>query len=238
MRARRPAVLRFVPLVLALLASLSLAPAAAAHGHLEVGEYGLTIGWVNEPTFVGQPNGIEVFIEHHDTEAPVTDLTGEDLTVTVSTAGQDSEAIPLQPGFSLEGGFGTPGSYEAELTPTTPGEYTVHIVGTIHDTAVDVSMTSGEETFSSVRSSSEIEFPVKNPTMADVATRLDRLDGRIQELQATELRITTLETGISDARAAAERASTLGLLVGGAGLVAALVALYVGWRAGKRAGSA
>lgn len=237
MPPRRSAALRLGPLAAALLSSTVLPPAVAAHGHLEVGEFGISIGWINEPTFVGQPNGIAVFIDRHDTEEPVTDLTARDLSVIVSTAGQDSAALPLEPGFSLEGGFGTPGSYEAELTPTTPGEYTIHIVGTIHGTAVDVSMTSGEDTFSGVRSSREIEFPVQNPTMADVATRLDRLDARIQEIQndiPDAQEITDLRTAATDAKAAADAASRNGLLVGSAGLVVAVVAIAFAMRAGRR----
>ena len=63
-----------------LLASLTFAPAASAHAHIEVGEYHLGLGWMNEPTFVGQTNGIEVSVETHD-EEPVTDLTAESLAM-------------------------------------------------------------------------------------------------------------------------------------------------------------
>ena len=80
--------------------------------------------------------------------------------------------------------FGTPGQYVADLLPTVPGDYTFQFAGSLHGETVDVTVTSGEDTFSPVQSSSDIEFPVKVPTLADVATRLDRIDGRIEALQA------------------------------------------------------
>ncbi len=214
-----------------LVLSLALAPAAAAHSHHEVGEYGLTVGWADEPTFVGQPNAVELTIELHDTEAPVEDLADGALTVVVTTAGQDTAALPL------EAAFGSPGVYEASLLPTVPGEYTFHFVGTINDQAVDLSVTSGDDTFSSVRASTDVEFPVQVPTLADVATRLERIDGRIEELQTAAVDpqdIAALQTAVADAKAAADRASTMGLLVGGAGLVVAIGALWFAMRAGRR----
>jgi hypothetical protein len=220
-------------------ASLALAPATAAHTHLEVGDYHLSIGWLNEPTFVGLPNGVEVIVEDRD-EQPVTDLAEGDLMVVVSTAGQDSPSLPLAPGFNLEAGFGTPGQYEAELVPTTPGEYTFHFAGSIHDQSVDITVTSGEETFSPVRTSGDVEFPVKVPTLADVATRLDRIDGRIEALQSDAPGADALvaaEAAADAARTAgatADRALLTGLVVGGAGVVLAVIAIVVVLRAGRR----
>lgn len=234
---RFPRRLRVIVVMALMTIPLALAPAASAHTHIEVGEYHVSIGWVNEPTFVGQPNGVEFSIEDHD-EQPVTDLAAGAVQVVVSTAGGETAPLPLEPGFSVEGGFGTLGQYEAELMPTTPGEYTFHFTGSIHDEPVDVTVTSGEETFSPVRSSTEIEFPVKVPTLADVATRLDRIDGRIGAVQAdAPAALAAAQAATDAARAATEsanRALLIGSLVGGAGVVLALAALYVAIRAGRR----
>jgi hypothetical protein len=207
--------------------SLALAPAVFAHEHVHIGEYEAAVGWLNEPTFVGQPNGIEITITDHDGK-PVVDLADGDIKVVVTSAGVDSDQLSLAPGFDVEEGFGTPGQYEVELIPTAPGEYTFHFTGSIHDQAVDVSLTSGDETFSEVRTPTDLEFPVKNPTLADVATRLDRIDGRIEELQSGALdpqQIADLQTEIDAARNAADSANRnaqLGFLVGGIGLVVAI----------------
>jgi hypothetical protein len=231
--------IRAVALLALISASLALASATAAHTHIEVGDYVLSIGWLNEPTFVGQPNGVEVTVEDHD-EQPVTDLVEGDLMVVVSTAGQDSPSLPLAPGFNLEAGFGTPGQYDTELVPTTPGEYSFHVTGSIHDQPVDLTVTSGEDTFSPVRTSTDVEFPVKVPTLADVATRLDRIDGRIEALQSDAPGADALvaaEAAADAARTAgatADRALLTGLVVGGAGVVLAVIAIVVVLRAGRR----
>ena len=208
-------------------AALASAPAVLAHEHVHIGEYEAAVGWLNEPTFVGQPNGIEITITDHDGK-PVVDLAEGALKVVVTTAGVNSPELSLAPAFDVEEGFGTPGQYDVELVPTAPGEYTFHLTGAIHDQTVDVSLTSGDETFSEVRTSTDLEFPVKNPTLADVATRLDRIDGRIENLQAAAVdpqRLSNLQTEINAARGAAEAAdrnAQLGFFIGGAGLVVAL----------------
>jgi hypothetical protein len=231
-----PRRLRAIVVVALMSIPLALAPPASAHTHIDVGDYSLSIGWLNEPTFVGQPNGVEVTIEEN--KVPVTDLEAGALSVVVSTAGSETAALPLGPVFSVEGGFGTLGQYAAELMPTTPGEYTFHFTGTIHGEPVDVAVTSGEDTFSPVRSSTEIEFPVKVPTLADVATRLDRINGRIQAVQSdAPAALAAAQAATDAARAATESANVallIGSLVGGAGVVLAIAALFVATRAGRR----
>jgi hypothetical protein len=232
MRLTHPLRFAFVGAIAA--SSLAFAPAVLAHEHVHIGDYEAAVGWLNEPTFVGQPNGIEITITDHDGK-PVVDLAEGAIKVVVSTAGVDSEALSLSPGFSIAEGFGTPGQYEVELVPTAPGEYTFHFTGSIHDQAVDVSLTSGEETFSEVRTSSDLEFPVKNPTLADVATRLDRIDGRIEQLQADALdpqQLADLQTEINAARNAADdanRNALLGWLAGAIGIGLAI------WASRRRA---
>ena len=156
----------------------------------------------------------------------------------VSTAGESTAALPLEPAFVV-GVFGTPGQYVADLLPTVPGDYTFQFAGSLHDETVDVTVTSGEDTFSPVNASSDIEFPVKVPTLADVATRLDRIDGRIEEVQAGAGLAATANANATSALDAANRAVTVGALIGGAGLVTAVIALFVAWRTSRRgAGSA
>jgi hypothetical protein len=201
---------------------------ALAHVHEQAGPYSLEIGWQNEPTYVGQVNGVAVFV-HDQNDEPVTDLAPGDLTVVVSTGGHESAALALEPAFDEEEGFGTPGEYRATLLPTAPGDYTFHVSGTIHDQSVDVTVTSGEETFDSVLGPSEIEFPAKLPALTEIVTRLDRIDGRIEDLaeganqsdvDAARVAAEQATATARDASAAAQQALIVG---GGLGLAGVLV---------------
>jgi hypothetical protein len=225
---------RALAFAVGLIASASLAAPALAHTGHEVGEYILEIGWLHEPAFVGQPNAVQVTITHHDDGAAIIDLGSDDLTVVVSTAGVDSPSLVLEAAFDAVEKTGPLGEYDAAIVPTAPGDYTFHITGSIHDTAVDLSVTSGDETFDAVATSSELEFPAKMPTLTEVGTRLDRIDGRIEELQVAvdggdngdlDERLAQLQTAVNAAHGAADSANRnaqLGFFVGLIGILLAL----------------
>ena len=61
--------------------------------------------------------------------------------------------------LDLQPRFGQDGAYTADLLPTEAGDYTWHIFGDIAGTPVDVSMTSGPDTFSPVEARSALSFP-------------------------------------------------------------------------------
>jgi hypothetical protein len=96
--------------------------------------------------------------------------------------------------------FGEPGAYRSVFFPTAAGPYTFHIFGDVEGTAVDESFTSGPETFSEVQDVAGGQFPVQFPSTGDV---------------------------VRDAEAGANAATTatIALVLGGAGLIAGLVAL-------------
>ena len=98
--------------------------------------------------------------------------------------------------------FNQPGAYESVFFPTAAGPYTFHVFGEIEGQAVDESFTSGPETFSEVQDVAGGQFPVQFPATGDI---------------------------VRDAEAGATAASTamIALVLGGAGLVAGLVALGV-----------
>jgi len=205
---------------------LIAAPATSAHTHVHVGEYELGIGWGVEPTYVGVPNFVELSIENEAGD-PVTDLKPGDITVVVSTAGQSTEPLSIEPQFVV-GEFGEPGQYGADVLPTAPGDYTFTFAGTLKGETVDVTVASGDDTFSPVQASTDVEFPVKVPTMAEVAERLERIDGRIQD--ATVGAQASADAAVD----AANRATQLGVGIGGLGLVVAVIALAVAWRATRK----
>jgi hypothetical protein len=232
---------RRLPLAAVLAGSVlaALAPGAAAHSGIQVGEYLLAIGWRTEPAFVGQPNAVQVAIAHHADDSPVTDLAADALAVVVSTAGVASPPLALEPAFDAAEGTGALGEYGAALVPTAPGDYTFHITGSIHGTAVDVTLASGADTFDPVVGSGDLEFPDRLPSLDEVATHLDRIDARIAALQSAAPGSEALSVAqdaaaaAHAAAAAADRALLVGAVLGGAGLVFALAALVV-VRTGRR----
>lgn len=204
---------------LAAVFSLGVASLVAAHVVKQVGPYTVAIGWVKEPTYVGEQNAVQVVIKDADGN-PVDDLSPDDMTVVVSTGGQDSDPMSLAPTYDEDTGLGIPGDYEAPLIPTAPGDYTFHVSGKIHDTAIDETVTSSESTFDSAVEPIGIQFPDQLPAMGDVVTRIDRVDSRAG----------SAATSADRAASRASLALVVGGAVGGVGIVVGLVALAVAWR--------
>ncbi|SRR5713226_2967418 len=176
--------LRVSLLFIALFCGLTLVVAntAVAHEARKVGSYELAVGWADEPTFVGFRNAVELILKDAKGK-PVLNL-GDTLKVEVMFGDQKSELLTLEPAFDLEEGFGTPGDYRAALIPTRPGTYTFHFVGSIRGQKIDQRFTSSEKTFDSPRTSSDVEFPAKDPSTADLASRLERLSPRVDAAQS------------------------------------------------------
>jgi len=67
----------------------SLATPVAAHIVKQVGPYSVAIGWVHEPTYVGQLNAVQVVIKDARGN-PVSDLSADALKVVAKTAARRS----------------------------------------------------------------------------------------------------------------------------------------------------
>jgi hypothetical protein len=134
---------------------------ALAHGHTEVGEYELVIGFHNEPAYQGEPNGLDLFVTNTTTGESVNGLE-ETLRVEI-IFGASRKELPI------EAQWGQEGAYTAHVLPTAAGDYTWHIFGMIEETPVDVSMTSSPDTFSSVEAKSVVSFPGAEMPTSDLA---------------------------------------------------------------------
>jgi hypothetical protein len=130
------------------------------------------------------------------------------------------------------GEFGTPGDYRAWFIPTTPGAYSFHFTGSIKGQKVDQTFKSGPTTFDEAKDPAEIQYPVKQPTGGQLATRADRETARVDAALAAER-----DQAKSDA-ASARTLAIVGLVVGALGLVAAIVALARGRRPAAPAATA
>jgi hypothetical protein len=222
---------------IAALATLFVAPGAAlGHTIQHAGSYTLEIGWTHEPTYVGDPNGVQVTITD-GAGKPVLDLGPDDIHVVVTTATIPSPDLSFEPAFDLVEMTGPMGEYDAAIVPTAPGDYTFHITGTIHGQKVDITVTSGDETFDAVKETSNLQFPTKLPSVAEVATRLDRIDARVITLQnatvPSQASVDAAQAAATAAQAAADRALVVGVAVGGLGLVVGLLGLLASRRASR-----
>jgi hypothetical protein len=140
------------------------ATSALAHGHTNVGDYELVIGFRNEPAYVGEPNGLDLRVTNTKTGEPVTGLE-ETLKATLVFGGSSRE-------LAIEPRWGQEGAYTAQVIPTETGDYTWKIVGDIEGTPVDVEMSAGPETFSSIESKSAVAFPAAEPTAAELQAQV------------------------------------------------------------------
>jgi hypothetical protein len=224
---------------------------ADAHVVKTFGTYSVALGWVHEPTYVGQQNAVQAVIKDSAGKA-VTDLADGDLKVTVSVAGQASSPMPLLNTFDPDTGLGVAGDYEAPLIPTAPGDYTFHLTGTIDGTPVDETATSSDSTFNSVVDSTGIEFPNQLPTLTEIITRLDRIDARLaspapgasgatggpaaSSPSGGSAELDAAESAASEAQSSANTALLVGAAIGALGVIIGVVALAVALRGRRPAG--
>jgi hypothetical protein len=147
-------------------------------------------------------------------EEPVYSGQKSGLDLTVSRGDEPIEGLEetLQAEVSFDGQvrdlpispvFGEAGAYRSVFFPTAAGPYTFHLFGTVDGEEIDESFTSGSDTFSEVQDVTGGQFPVVLPAAGDTARD-------------------------AEAGAAAAGTATLALVIGGAGLVAGLVALGLG----------
>jgi hypothetical protein len=207
--------------LLALSLALLAAP-ALAHETATAGDLALELGWGTEPAYAGQLNTIQLIVTHKADGDPNID-PGARLTTTVSY-GDQTQDFALEPTYDAEAGTGVPGEYAALIIPTSPGDYTFHVTGTVEGVKVDLKVASGPKTFSPVEDPQAAQFPVKVPATDQVAQRLDK------ELARMDM----TKTASGDVSSQASRAQTIGyvgIAVGAVGVVLAAVALATRRRA-------
>jgi hypothetical protein len=129
----------------------------------------------------------------------------------------------MEPNFEV-GEYGTPGDYRAFFIPTAPGSYSFHFTGAIKGQKVDQTFRSGPNSFSDINDPAEVQYPVKQPTGGQLATRADRDTARINAALAEE------RDQARDDAASARTLAIIGLIVGALGLLVGGVALVRGRR--------
>ncbi len=160
---------RFVVALAAMLALLVVVPMGAdAHEPRVVGDgnYTMTVGFLNEPAYLGLENGLFLtVIQIGGANAPVEDLQNT-LQAEVIFGGS-TMTLTLTP---IED---APGRYVSRFIPTRTGDYTFHITGMIGDKPIDQEFRSSPDTFDSIRPASAAQFPDPVPAGSDLAAAID-----------------------------------------------------------------
>ncbi|MBA2452421.1 MAG: hypothetical protein H0V47_04580 [Chloroflexia bacterium] len=151
-------------LLVVALSTMFMLDAVSAHEHREVGEYELTVGFLNEPAIVEEPNGLDLRVQmgHGDAGVPVEGLAGSLRAEII----YGDERLPLE----IRPVFGEPGAYKADVIPTETGAYTFHIFGSIEGMDIDESFTGGLDTFAEVASRQTMNFPNQVSSVGSVQT--------------------------------------------------------------------
>ena len=213
---------------LAILAALGLvvllASPAGAHERREAGEYHYVVGFGDEPAYAGEKNSVSVTVSDHHGQ-PVRNADG--LQVTVLAGGRQTK-LKMEPYFGDT--WGTPGDYRAFFIPTAAGQYTFLLSGNIAGTKIKPQrFASGPSTFSDVEDPAKVAFPVKSPTTAQLAERVDRevprLSASLQGALAAQQRATAAAERARDAAGQARLLAIAGVLIGAAGLLVAGLAI-------------
>jgi hypothetical protein len=150
-----------------------LASPAAAHERRTVGAYSFVVGWLDEPSYVGLLNGLDLTVTEATTTKPVEGL--EKTLKAEIIFGGGAATMPL----TLASRFGQPGKYQGQVVPTKAGDYTFHITGTIGTQTVDERFESGPGRFGGIEPLASLQFPDKVLSTADLAAKLDDANGKL-----------------------------------------------------------
>lgn len=144
-------VLQALMLLAALGAPLASARPALAHETREVGDYRFVVGWMVEPAFAGQKNGIDLRVSRKDNGDPVEGL--EKTLKAEIIFGAQKRTVDIRTVFR------TPGAYTSDLVPTREGDYRFRFFGTAGSASINETFDSAEGKFNKALSIEAIQFP-------------------------------------------------------------------------------
>jgi len=204
---------------------------ALAHESRDVGKYQFVVGFLVEPAYEGQKNGLDLRVRV-PAAASATSTPAAGATATPSAAGATGTPTPvtgLEKTLQVEVSFvgndkkvtkpiraisasTDPGHYTADVLPTQPGQYRFSIFGTIDGANVNETFTSGDK-FGNVAKIDDINFPDAVPQVRSV------------QGTATDAQVTAEDAAkaASQARLFAIAGIALGVLGLGAGLRASMM---------------
>ena len=164
LRVRAP-VVAIVAVVAALAFGLLAAGSASAHAQRTVDGFAFSLGFINEPVFVGDRSGLEFFVTR---DGQVIEGLERTLHAQVMYGTSTRDLL-------ISARVGAPGAYESAFIPTAAGSYTFRITGTLPDgTPIDESFTSSPTGFPDVGEAAAGQFPYRLPTTAELAANAQK----------------------------------------------------------------
>lgn len=136
------------------------------------GKYQGVVGFLNEPTYQGQLNGLSLAVTsktEKNADGSAKPIEGLEKTLKAQVLAE-GKTLDL----TLQARFNMPGQYAAYFMPTAAGQYRFRIYGTINGEALDETFESGPGRFDDVESIVPLQFPnaVAAPP-ADLQAQLD-----------------------------------------------------------------
>ncbi len=200
------------------LIALSGTPSASAHERRTVaGKYTFVVGFINEPALLEEPNGIDLRISTAQTNDPVEGVE-KTLKADVIVGGQTKT-------MDLRARFGQKGAYTADLFPTKTGTWVFRFYGTIEGSQVEEKFESGPGRFNDVQPKSDLQFPVKEPSIGELAAQVQKAGGQPVEAAAAT---TNPSPDVQRALDKADSARKTGITFGVIGIVVGLLGIAVG----------
>jgi hypothetical protein len=155
---------------------------AFAHQTKKFGNINIEVGWANEPSLAGQLNTITVGISTASDNKPVPNAVGQ-LQATIKKGGE-TKALDLLPQEQE-------GLYGAQVIPSQIGQYELVLKGTVSGQAVD-----GSVPLDDVADPKQLSFPASGSAGQVDSTVIDQFRSAI----------TDLTSQVDDAKASADQA--------------------------------
>ncbi|MDQ3168310.1 MAG: hypothetical protein M3P94_06650 [Chloroflexota bacterium] len=158
---------------------------ASAHEVRVMGEgrYEVVVGFLDEPAFVGEKNGLDLRVSKlpvageaspvaADAEPANTPVEGLETMLQAEVIYGD-QTLALR----LDTVYNAPGEYASYFFPMAEGDYSFHVFGTVEGVAVDETFTSGPDTFSPIQP--RLEFPATTAQVSDDTAGLPAISGAL-----------------------------------------------------------
>jgi hypothetical protein len=180
--------------------------------------YELTVGFVVEPAYEGEPNGLSIRIVERYPATPASQgatgsadqqtTPGEDAPTPTPVPGSELRAVVAYGDLSLPLTLepaGQPGVFRAAFVPTQPGDYVFRITGRLADARIDEEFRTGADGIPAVIGIAGLQFPAEVPVGQGL---VDALTERQDEAErARTLGVVGIALGV------------VGLLAGGLAIV-------------------